>query len=84
MTLFKKAKTHKGKRALEHKAAKMIENPKTAIFMKGTKCSNIITNFMRDLYKLRGTEELSKLFLRKGHDYHPLDNVGPLEQFSKN
>jgi hypothetical protein len=35
----KKAKSHKGRKILEAKMGKVIEDPKTAIFIKGNKTS---------------------------------------------
>lgn len=39
---IKKAKSHKGRKLLENREPKIIENPKTAIFVKGNKTSNVI------------------------------------------
>lgn len=69
---------------MESKEALNVENQKSAIFLKGNKCSLTISAFMKDFYKIRGAVDNSKLFLRKSHDYHPFDNAGPLELFSKN
>lgn len=79
---IKKAKTHKGRKVLEARAPKLIENPKTAIFIKGNKSSNLINQIMKELNVMRGLEDRSRLFMRKGHDIHPFDNMGPLEQMS--
>jgi ribosome production factor 2 len=93
--IIKKAKTRKGKKILESKEAKIIENPKTAIFIKGTKSGkylrfdrlrvltvylgNTINTLMRELALMRGYEERSRLFMRKGYDIRPFENVGELE-----
>jgi hypothetical protein len=37
--VIKKAKTQKGRKILESKDALNVENQKSAIFLKGTKCS---------------------------------------------
>ena len=34
------AKTRRGKKVMENRSPKLIENPKTAIFIKGNKSSN--------------------------------------------
>jgi ribosome production factor 2 len=77
----KKATTHKGKKMMELKAPKLIENPKRSIMIKGSKCSNELMSLIKDLHLIRGAD-MSKLFLRKSHDIHPFDEIGPLEQMS--
>ena len=42
-----KTKTQKGKRALEEREAKAIENTKTAIFVRGTNCSDLVMKCMK-------------------------------------
>eukprot|EP00350_Pseudokeronopsis_sp_OXSARD2_P007053 CAMPEP_0170547518 /NCGR_PEP_ID=MMETSP0211-20121228/5934_1 /TAXON_ID=311385 /ORGANISM="Pseudokeronopsis sp., Strain OXSARD2" /LENGTH=127 /DNA_ID=CAMNT_0010852625 /DNA_START=27 /DNA_END=410 /DNA_ORIENTATION=+ len=81
--IFKKAKTRKGKKVLESKEPKLIENQKNVVVIKGLKWSEVIASFLRDFNKMRGSAETSKMFLRKSHDFHPFDNAGPMEQFSK-
>ena len=53
---IKKAKTHKGRKIQESKEAKIVENPKTAMFIKGLKSSkhfkpNSINNVFRSCHK---------------------------------
>ena len=68
-----KAKTHKGRKILEAKAPKIFENPKTSIFIKGNKSSEVINMLLKELHLLRG-DERSKLFLKKQHNIHPFDD----------
>jgi ribosome production factor 2 len=63
---------------MEYKAPKLIENPKKSIMIKGSKCSNDLMNLIKDIHLIRGADT-SKLFLRKSHDIHPFDEIGPLE-----
>ena len=42
-----KTKTQRGKRALEEREAKAIENTKTAIFVRGTNCSDLVMKCMK-------------------------------------
>ena len=42
-----KTKTQKGKRALEDREPKAIENTKTAIFVRGTNCSDLVMKCMK-------------------------------------
>ena len=74
----KKPVTHKGKKILEAKAGKLIEDPKCSIFLKGKKTSQKVMDLMRDLHLQRGND-LSKLFLRKNRDIFPFEDIGPVE-----
>lgn len=51
----KKAKTHKGRKLLEKRQPKLVENPKKSFFMKGRKSSDTLNHLMRELHQLRGT-----------------------------
>lgn len=64
-SINKKAKTHKGRKILESKEAKVVENTKTAIFLRGNKISSTISSLISELHILRGTAEASRLFMRK-------------------
>jgi len=75
----RKAKTHKGRKIMESREAKLIEDPKLSIFLKGTKTSQVCMDLMKDLHMMRGPDS-SKLFLRTGHELHPFDDIGPVEQ----
>jgi len=79
--LKRKAKTHKGRKIMESKEAKLIEDLKKSIIMKGMKTSQTVMDLMKDLHLQRGTD-LSKLFLRTGKDLHPFDDIGPIEQMA--
>ena len=46
----KKATTHKGKKMLDLKAPKLIENPKKCVMIKGSKCSNNIMNLLKEIH----------------------------------
>ena len=37
---------------------------------------------MRDLIALRGDVESSRVYMRKGHDMHPFENIVPLESMA--
>ena len=37
---------------------------------------------MRDLVSLRGEAEVSRMFMRTGHDMHPFENIVPLESMA--
>jgi len=74
----RKAKTHKGRKIMESKEAKLIEDAKKSIMIKGNKTSQIVLDLMKDLHLQRGND-ISKLFLRTGKDVHPFDDIGPVE-----
>lgn len=61
--------------------AKLVENPKRSIIVKGNKTSQNVLTLLRDLHLVRGSD-VSKLFLRKSHDIYPFDDVGQLEQLA--
>lgn len=73
LRIHKTAKTHRGRKLLEAKAPKIIENTKTSIFIKGNKSSEVINKVLRDLHIMRGLDH-SKLFLKKTHDIHPFED----------
>lgn len=50
---FRRAKTRRGKRFLENRQPKVIENDKTAIIVKGGKTSQTVTDALADLYALK-------------------------------
>ncbi|EJW71392.1 hypothetical protein WUBG_17701 [Wuchereria bancrofti] len=49
---LRKAKTRRGKRFLENRQPKVVENDKTAIIVKGGKTNQIVTDALADLYAL--------------------------------
>ncbi len=59
-----------------------MEGKKTAIFVRGQKASLTIQGVMRDLVTLRGEPEVSRVFMRNGHDMHPFENIVPLESMA--
>ncbi|KAJ1333778.1 ribosome production factor 2 [Microdochium nivale] len=75
-----KPRNARSKRALEKKAPKAVENPKTCLFLRGTTCSQIVQDAMTDLFALR--QPLAKKFTKK-NDIHPFDNAASLEFFSE-
>ena len=65
---------------MEKKAPKAVENPKTALFLRGTSCSQITQDALTDLYSLR--RPLAKKFTKK-NDIHPFEDASSLEFFSE-
>ena len=49
--IVKKAKTHKGRKILAQREAKLEEGPRKTLFLKSTKTSETISKISRDLVK---------------------------------
>ena len=45
----RKASTHRGRKIMEKREAKLIENPKRMMIMKGRKSSQTINDLMKDI-----------------------------------
>jgi len=46
---YRKAKTHRGKRELERRGPRLIENTKQGLFLRGTKCSETVKKLLKDI-----------------------------------
>lgn len=77
---YRKPRNARSKRALEKKAPKSVENPKTALFLRGSSCSQITQDALGDLHQMR--LPLAKKFTKK-NDIHPFDDASSLEFFSE-
>ncbi|PSS25245.1 hypothetical protein M430DRAFT_56038 [Amorphotheca resinae ATCC 22711] len=75
-----KPRNARSKRALDKRAPKAVENPKTALFLRGSSCSQIAQDALSDLYQLR--IPLAKKFTKK-NEIHPFDDASSLEFFSE-
>ncbi|KAJ0165268.1 Ribosome biogenesis protein RPF2 [Colletotrichum tanaceti] len=75
-----KPRNARSKRALEKREPKAQENPKTALFLRGTSCSQVTQDALNELYQMR--QPLAKRFVKK-NDVHPFDNTDSLEFFSE-
>jgi len=81
MSSFKrKAKSQKGKRFLDNRAPKLIENEKGCLFLKGPSTSDLITKLLRDLHKLKGVK--SHMFARRNMT-RPFEDASSMEFFSQ-
>jgi ribosome production factor 2 len=78
--LCRKPRNARSKRALDKKAPKSIENPKRALFLRGTTCSQVTQDALTDLYSLR--RPLAQKFTKK-NEIHPFEDVTSLEFFSE-
>ncbi|KAJ9144430.1 Brix-domain-containing protein [Coniochaeta hoffmannii] len=75
-----KPRNARSKRALAAKQPKAVENPKTALFLRGTTCSQIVQDALADLHSLR--QPLAKKFTKK-NPIHPFEDASSLEFFSE-
>ncbi|KAI9746128.1 MAG: rRNA-binding ribosome biosynthesis protein rpf2 [Claussenomyces sp. TS43310] len=75
-----KPRNARSKRALDKRAPKAIENPKMALFLRGSSCSQVVQDALTDLYSLR--RPLAKKFTKK-NEVHPFEDASSLEFFSE-
>ena len=54
----RRPKTQRGSRAVEHREPKNVENTKTALFLRGGKTSEVVTNALKDLVSTRAKKTL--------------------------
>ncbi|KAJ2226478.1 rRNA-binding ribosome biosynthesis protein rpf2 [Coemansia sp. RSA 1722] len=80
MLVQPKAKNARSKRFLTNREAKVVENPKTAIFVRGSKTSKIIQDTLKDLYSLRKPEAIN---FTKKNEIHPFDDETSIEFFAR-
>lgn len=74
-----KPTTHRGKRAILKKEPKLIEDAKQTICMKGKNASQLVVDFMKDLYNLKKPDAV---VLQKKNDVLPFEDITPIEKFS--
>ncbi|KAL6258159.1 hypothetical protein P5V15_010114 [Pogonomyrmex californicus] len=71
--------THKGKKAILKKEPKLIEDLKEALFLKGTRTSQIVIDIMKDLYDLK---KPNVQMMQKKNDIIPFEDITPIEKFT--
>lgn len=83
-TKLQKPKTKKGKRALQQREPKLVEDPKRALILFGGKTSQITKDVLSDLHKLKAAGDSVK-YTRKNDDVRPFEAGGDtnLEHFSQ-
>lgn len=72
-TLIKKAKTRRGKRELEKRAPKLVEDAKRLLVAQGTKTGPFLKDALTDLHRMKRFNNLAVKFSRKH------DNIRPFE-----
>lgn len=78
----RKAKTQRGKRILDSRSSKIVENEKKAIFVKGKTSSEVVNEALSDLSMLK--KPASKMLRRqKKNVIHPFEDANSLEFLSR-
>lgn len=75
-----KPKTHRGRRAAKVRDPKLIENTKTALFIKSTHPSALLNSASADLCALKKPNAIN---FSKKNEVQPFVDAAPLEFFSK-
>ncbi|XP_072767570.1 ribosome production factor 2 homolog [Anoplolepis gracilipes] len=71
--------TRKGKKALLKKEPQLIENTKETFCLKGKNTSQIVKDFMKDLYDLK---KPNIQMMQEKNDILPFENIVPIEKFA--
>ena len=79
-SLIRKPKTKAGKRFLEARAPKVVENTKSAIFCRGGRTSEVATGWLRDAYQIKKPHAK---FLARHNPFFPFDDDTGLEKFCR-
>ena len=72
----KRAKTVRGRRALAKRDPKVVENPRTALVLRGQKSSAVINAVLLDLYMLKKPHAVH---FKRSNAVHPFEDATPLE-----
>jgi len=73
-----KPKNQRSKRALEVREPKAIENTKTAIFVRGATCNDLVFKCMKDISALKKPHSVS---FNKKNDLRPFEDATKMEFF---
>ncbi|XP_071560492.1 ribosome production factor 2 homolog [Temnothorax nylanderi] len=74
-----KPTTHRGKKAILKKEPKLVENAKEALCLRGKRTSQIVTDFMKDLYDLK---KPNAQMMKQKNDVLPFEDITPVEKFA--
>lgn len=72
-----KPRTKAGKRILEKRGPKLVEDPKRALLVYGNKTSQVIKDVMTDLQKIKGPDAVE--FNRNNPDMRPFEAGGEMQ-----
>lgn len=71
-----KPKTQRGKRFLENRASKLVENTKSAIFIRGSNASNTVLKAMKNICSIKRP---NSVFFNKKNEMKPFEDQTALE-----
>ena len=74
----KKASTHKGRKIMQARESKVIENDKRCMVMKGRKSSATINDLLKEMQLLKG-REACQMLCRGTHDILPMEDASLIE-----
>uniref|UniRef100_A0A0M3I369 Ribosome production factor 2 homolog n=1 Tax=Ascaris lumbricoides TaxID=6252 RepID=A0A0M3I369_ASCLU len=72
-------KTRRGRRILEDREPKLLENDKNALVVRGGKTNEVVTSTLAEMYALK--KPLARQ-LKRRNPIHPFDDDTPIEKFS--
>jgi len=76
-----KPKNKRSKRVLEAREPKAIENTKTAVVVRGPKCSQLVQDCMKDLVTLKKPNAVA--YNKKNNNIRPFEDANSLEFFGQ-
>ncbi|KAF0311502.1 Ribosome production factor 2 [Amphibalanus amphitrite] len=76
---IEKTKTRKGKKHLESRAPKLIENEKKLMLLKGHKTNAVLQECLKDLASLKRPHSI---LLNRKRDLLPFEDITPVEQLA--
>jgi len=76
-------KSKRAQRYLEKRAAKVVENPKVGMFIKGSKTSEIVTDVLNDLMSIKKPEALRYFKKKSNGGKGPFESTASFEFFSQ-
>ncbi|XP_033335588.1 ribosome production factor 2-like protein Non3 [Megalopta genalis] len=74
-----KPSTHRGKRAILKREPKLVEDVKETLCFKGKNTSQIVVDFMKDLYNLK---KPNAQIMQKKNDILPFEDITLIEKFA--
>ncbi|KAI8376240.1 Brix domain-containing protein 1 [Radiomyces spectabilis] len=75
-----KPKNARSKRFLKNREAKVHENPKTTLFVRGSTTSQVVNDALKDLYALKRT---NAIYFNKKNEIKPFEDDEKIEFFSR-
>ncbi|GFS43746.1 ribosome production factor 2 homolog [Trichonephila inaurata madagascariensis] len=77
--LIQKPKTRKGKRILQKREPKLIENDKVTLFLRGKNANNVVLTAMKDFFQYSVNIFFPLCLYHRKNDMAPFEDASPLE-----